>query len=52
MIIIIKGMAKISMPMKDRLSMLSFVKDLPNIISLLGLLSAVIGVFFAVKQVY
>jgi len=38
--------------MKDRLSMLSFVKDLPNIISLLGLLSAVIGVFFAVKQVY
>ena len=29
--------------------MLSFVKDLPNIISLLGLLSAVFGIYFAIE---
>lgn len=31
------------------LSVFSFVKDLPNICSLLGLLSAVIGIYFAIQ---
>ena len=31
-----------------QLSVLSFIKDLPNICSLLGLLSAVIGIYFAI----
>ncbi len=30
-------------------SMLAFAKDLPNICSLLGLLSAVLGIYFAIK---
>jgi CDP-diacylglycerol--serine O-phosphatidyltransferase len=34
---------------KPQASMLSFAKDLPNICSLLGLLSAVLGVYFAIK---
>lgn len=32
-----------------QLSVFSFIKDLPNICSLLGLLSAVIGIFFAIQ---
>ena len=32
-----------------QLSVFSFVKDLPNICSLLGLLSAVIGIYFAIQ---
>lgn len=37
--------------MKDtrQASMLSFAKDLPNICSLLGLLSAVLGIYFAIE---
>ena len=35
-----------------RLSMLSFVKDLPNIVSLLGLMSAVVGIYFAIIGVF
>ncbi|MDA3905219.1 MAG: CDP-alcohol phosphatidyltransferase family protein [Bacteroidales bacterium] len=34
---------------KQQASMLSFVKDLPNICSLLGLLSAVLGIYFAIE---
>lgn len=34
---------------KQQLSVFSFVKDLPNICSLFGLLSAVIGIYFAIK---
>jgi CDP-diacylglycerol--serine O-phosphatidyltransferase len=33
---------------KPQASMLSFAKDLPNICSLLGLLSAVLGIYFAI----
>ncbi|NQU86953.1 MAG: CDP-alcohol phosphatidyltransferase family protein [Mariniphaga sp.] len=33
---------------KQQKSMLSFARDLPNICSLLGLLSAVIGIYFAI----
>lgn len=32
-----------------QLSVFSFIKDLPNICSLLGLLSAVIGIYFAIQ---
>lgn len=32
-----------------QISVLSFIKDLPNICSLLGLLSAVIGIYFAIQ---
>ncbi len=37
--------------MKDnkQVSVVSFIKDLPNICSLLGLLSAVIGIYFAIQ---
>ena len=35
-----------------RLTMLSFVKDLPNIVSLLGLMSAVFGIYFAIIGVF
>lgn len=34
---------------KKQVSMLSFAKDLPNICSLLGLLSAILGIYFAIK---
>ncbi len=34
---------------KPQASMLTFAKDLPNICSLLGLLSAVLGIFFAIE---
>ncbi len=34
---------------KQQASMLAFAKDLPNICSLLGLLSAVLGIYFAIK---
>ena len=34
---------------KQQTSMLSFAKDLPNICSLLGLLSAVLGIYFAIE---
>ncbi len=34
---------------KQQVSMLAFAKDLPNICSLLGLLSAVLGIYFAIK---
>ncbi len=34
---------------KKQPGMLTFVKDLPNICSLLGLLSTVIGIYFAIK---
>ncbi len=34
---------------KQQPGMLSFAKDLPNICSLLGLLSAVFGIYFAIK---
>ena len=33
---------------KKQISVLSFIKDLPNIISLLGLMSAVIGIYFSI----
>jgi len=33
-----------------QISVLSFIKDLPNICSLLGLLSAVIGIYFAIQE--
>ena len=33
-------------------SVFSFIKDLPNICSLLGLLSAVIGIYFAIQGVF
>ena len=32
-----------------QVSVLSFIKDLPNICSLLGLMSAVIGIYFAIQ---
>ena len=34
---------------KQQVSMLAFAKDLPNICSLLGLLSALFGIFFAIE---
>jgi CDP-diacylglycerol--serine O-phosphatidyltransferase len=34
---------------KQQVSVLSFAKDLPNICSLFGLLSAVLGIYFAIK---
>ncbi len=34
---------------KQQASMLSFAKDLPNICSLLGLLSVIFGIYFAIK---
>ncbi|MBI9053240.1 MAG: CDP-alcohol phosphatidyltransferase family protein [Bacteroidales bacterium] len=34
---------------KQQASMLTFAKDLPNICSLLGLLSAVLGIYFAIE---
>jgi len=34
------------------LSIFSFIKDLPNICSLLGLMSAVIGIYFAIKGIF
>ncbi len=34
---------------KQQVSMLAFAKDLPNICSLFGLLSAVTGIYFAIK---
>ncbi|MCD6180198.1 MAG: CDP-alcohol phosphatidyltransferase family protein [Bacteroidales bacterium] len=34
---------------KQQPSMLTFAKDLPNICSLIGLLSAVLGIYFAIK---
>lgn len=34
---------------KQQASMLSFAKDLPNICSLLGLLSVILGIYFAIK---
>ena len=34
---------------KQQASMLAFAKDLPNICSLFGLLSAVLGIYFAIK---
>ncbi len=34
---------------KQQASMLAFAKDLPNICSLLGLLSAVLGIYFSIK---
>lgn len=34
---------------KKQIGMLTFAKDLPNICSLLGLLSAVFGIYFAIK---
>ena len=37
------------MDSKKQISVFSFIKDLPNICSLLGLLSAVIGIFFAIQ---
>ena len=33
----------------NQVGMLSFTKDLPNICSLLGLLSAMVGIYFAIK---
>jgi len=33
---------------KQQVNVLSFVKDLPNICSLIGLLSAVLGIYFAI----
>jgi CDP-diacylglycerol--serine O-phosphatidyltransferase len=38
-----------NMSIKKEASMLSLAKDLPNICSLLGLLCAVIGIYFAIK---
>lgn len=34
---------------KQQISVYSFIKDLPNICSLLGLLSAVIGIYFSIQ---
>ncbi len=34
---------------KKQISILRFIKDLPNICSLLGLMSAVIGIYFAIQ---
>ncbi len=34
---------------KQQISVLSFIKDLPNICSLLGLMSAVAGIYFAIQ---
>ena len=34
---------------KQQISLLSFIKDLPNICSLLGLMSAVVGIYFAIQ---
>ncbi len=34
---------------KQQISILNFIKDLPNICSLLGLMSAVIGIYFAIQ---
>lgn len=36
------------MSSKKQISVLSFIKDLPNICSLLGLMSAVVGIYFAI----
>lgn len=41
-------MAEIKVRRKTEPSMLHFIKDLPNICSLAGLLSAVLGIYFAV----
>ena len=38
-----------NMSEKKQVSMLAFAKDLPNICSLLGLLSALFGIYFAIK---
>lgn len=38
-----------NMSNKKQAGMLTFAKDLPNICSLLGLLSAVLGIYFAIK---
>ena len=35
-----------------QVGMLSFIKDLPNIISLLGLLCAVFGIYFAIEGIF
>ena len=40
------------MKKKNRPSMVRFIIDLPNIISLLGLLCAVVGIYFAVLQIF
>ncbi|NOY94886.1 MAG: CDP-alcohol phosphatidyltransferase [Chlorobi bacterium] len=37
---------------KQQISVLSFIKDLPNICSLLGLMSAVVGIYFAIQGVF
>jgi CDP-diacylglycerol--serine O-phosphatidyltransferase len=37
---------------KQQASMLSFAKDLPNICSLFGLLSAILGIYFAIKGIF
>jgi len=37
---------------KQQISVLSFIKDLPNICSLLGLMSAVIGIYFAIQGIF
>jgi len=34
---------------KQQISVFSFIKDLPNICSLLGLMSAVVGIYFAIQ---
>jgi len=35
-----------------QISVFSFIKDLPNICSLLGLMSAVIGIYFAIQGIF
>ena len=35
-----------------QISVFSFIKDLPNIVSLLGLMSAVTGIYFAIQGVF
>lgn len=37
---------------KQQISILSFIKDLPNICSLLGLMSAVVGIYFAIQGIF
>ncbi len=37
---------------KQQISVLSFIKDLPNICSLLGLMSAVVGIYFAIQGIF
>ncbi|MFK5951212.1 MAG: CDP-alcohol phosphatidyltransferase family protein [Methylococcales bacterium] len=36
---------------KQQISVFSFIKDLPNICTLLGLMSAVIGIYFAIQGI-